>query len=250
MSAARASPIQRRGRTTGAVRGAKRGLSAIGSSTSKLGDEYAGVHQQPDAEQASDADRRIKERSHSPFARLPDHEPERDNNRQQQNGELRSPGREQRAGEAWPFLDLFEHGREGARVERRQPWRGCVVLVSGRPIRRWGGSSAGVGRECRVVEGGVQRDADEKQAEHDEDEKRRNMPQPALQIGKRDRQKQREDKNEAIAEVGHETLHRSEIEGREDVADQEEVERAKERPEYCRTAARKAGAAEHQRRHG
>src|SRR5579863_3258862 len=102
MSAARASPIQRRGRTTGAVRGAKRGLSAIGSSTSKLGDEYAGVHQQPDAEQASDADRRIKERSHSPFARLPDHEPERDNNRQQQNGELRSPGREQRAGEAWP----------------------------------------------------------------------------------------------------------------------------------------------------
>src|ERR1700733_13743493 len=97
ISAASASPIQRSGRTIGAVSGAKSGLSAIFPfSVSELGYEGARIHQQPNAECAADADGGIEQGRHAALVGLPDEQPQHRDDRQQQHHELRNAGREQR----------------------------------------------------------------------------------------------------------------------------------------------------------
>ena len=81
--------------------------------------------------------------------------------------------------------------------------------------------------------------------EHNEDDERRNIAQPALQIGQRDRHEQRQDKDEAVAEVGDKALHSPEVESREDVADEEKIERPEERAKHRRPPASQARAAKH-----
>src|ERR1700722_11711677 len=87
ISPASASPIQRSGRTIGAVRDVKRELSAMFLSRPKLGNERVGVHEEPDPQHAPDSNRCIKERCHPPLVRLPDQDAKRHDDGKQEDCE-------------------------------------------------------------------------------------------------------------------------------------------------------------------
>ena len=184
-SAASARPIQRSGRTTGVVRGAnERILDHRGRLQLPAFDTSAVVFiSSHDAEHPANADRGIEQRRHRALAGLPDKQPQRDDDREQRDRASATSGsREECERKSGPCSDLLEDRREDFRIRRRplgaaasSCCRSLIGAGRGRRAQRWA-------RERRIVVSRVQRDAGEQQPEHDEQQERRNIAQPALQI--------------------------------------------------------------------
>ena len=96
---------------------------------------------------------------------------------------------------------------------------------------------------------GMEDHAERNDADHDEEGERRDAAESGGQTRQGQREQQGNDENHAIGRVGHEALHHAEVEGREHVGDQVDVEGAEQGSDRAAPAAGQAGAAEHQGGH-